>query len=81
MCIRDSAYLPRAPPQPSRSAHCPTSAMDLLLPQTASKLEAWMRATLGDLASIRDLPPGSKRVRPAPLAIGQSEMHEWARGV
>eukprot|EP00965_Chrysotila_dentata_P074459 2458505-Pleurochrysis_carterae.AAC.1 len=41
-----TAYLPRSPPQPSRSAHCPSSAMDLLLPQAASKLEEWMRATL-----------------------------------
>eukprot|EP00965_Chrysotila_dentata_P075755 2502999-Pleurochrysis_carterae.AAC.1 len=75
-----TTFLPRAPPQRTRPEVCPKSATDLLLPSAKVKLDAWLCDTLADLASIKDDGQAAVRSRPRSVAIGQAELHPWARG-
>ena len=80
-----TAWLPRPPrqaPAPPDAPACITSPAMMMLPDTQRMVRAWLDRTLRDLLVVRDhvgeTPPD--RDRPPPLAIGQSELHEWARG-
>ena len=77
---------PLQPPAPSDAPACPRSPLEMLLPAGRLKLEEWLSSTRRDLASIQrqlaDGVPASEvrreQVEPA-VAIGQSELHAWAR--
>ena len=77
---------PRQAAAPKEAPPCPRSAGDLLLPETATRVHRWLSDSLRDLSGIRDqlamgiLPDAVSRTRPRPLAIGQTELHVWARG-
>ncbi|KAL3928373.1 MAG: hypothetical protein SGPRY_002413 [Prymnesium sp.] len=83
-------WLPLAPPQPAVGAGAPTCVRrvrELLLPSARQALTAWTRAAREDLIHIRDFlaaggsPKDISRERPAPIAIGQTELYPWARGL
>ena len=73
------------PPIDSAPA-CPRSVSDLMPESTRLIVKAWLQNTLDDLLSIQSglsigiLPDNLIRHRPKPLAIGQGQLHEWARG-
>ena len=75
------------PQQPSAEGHCPRSVVDLMPEETQLRVYTWLQHDLEDLVRIRDslakgTPPGDVfRDRPLALAVGQSELHEWARGI
>ena len=84
-----TAWLPLPPaqsPAPADAPACPRSAADLVLPSTWQRVQGWLDATRNDLLAVRDgLARGESaeeilRNRPAPIAIGEAEWHEWARG-
>ena len=88
-----TAWLPLPPAQPEAPPGAPTcirSPADLMLPDTQLVVAAWLRHALQDLQRIRlavdegraaQLSDGSeRRDRPRALAIGQLELHPWARG-
>jgi len=84
-----TAWLPRPPRQPPAGADapaCPRSAWEMLTDTAQHRLSEWLEAARADLVILRDAlargvdPDKVVRRRPRPIAIGQSEMHPWARG-
>ena len=82
-----TAWYPLPPEQPAGPpGKCPSDAYELLTPEGAARLSAWVAHQLRDLAHIRsELARGVKpadvvRDRPGAIAIGQSEFRDWARG-
>ena len=81
-------WLPRAPqqaPAPDGAPACIRSPLDMLTAVARRRLTDWMHKTALDLAGIRDALEAdptaeAPRDRPPAIAIGQCEMHEWARG-
>ena len=82
-------FLPLPPlqePAPSAAPICPRTAADFLPPATRARVQQWLNHQLADLTAIRaalaagQAPASIVRDRPRPLAIGQGEMHPWARG-
>ena len=77
---------PRQPPPPADAPPCPRSAEEMLTDEGRVRLTEWLEAQRADLQSIRDglargeSPADVRRLRPQPIAIGQSEMLPWARG-
>ena len=85
-----TSWYPLPPPQARRHgapSQCPREARDLLTPAGARRLTEWVDHQLRDLQHVRSeikrgTPPGDiLRDRPGAIAIGQSEFHEWARGL
>jgi hypothetical protein len=76
-----TTWLPRAPKQRAVPGKCPLSPLDLMPASTQQRLLLWLRRTLDDLVCIRDEGDACERHRPPPIAIGQSELFPWARGV
>ena len=85
----DTPWMPLPPRQapPSLDAPlCPRSPFEFMLQETQEAVRRWLLATLNDLIAIREgvaagiEPDEVVRTRPRPLAIGQSELHQWARG-
>ena len=81
-------WLPLPPaqsPAPLEAPVCPRSTWEMLLPETVERLNRWLRLMASDLANIREHQGEPnvgemERQRPPPLAIGQTEIHPWARG-
>jgi hypothetical protein len=77
---------PEQPGAPPEAPLCPKDAFELLSPEGAARLRAWFDHQLRDLTHVRNelargVAPGSIiRDRPSPIAIGQSEFRDWARG-
>ena len=74
------------PPQAPADNHCPRNVADLMLPETQERVYGWLQHNLIDLVRVRrELSRGADpstiwRDRPPPIAVGQSELHEWAQG-
>ena len=75
-----TTWLPRSPPQPA-SDRCPMSAWELMLPSTQTRVSGWLEAALLDLQLIEEDGEDAERRRPPPIAVGQLELHPWARGI
>ena len=74
--------LPRAPRQPARpTPSCITSPMQLMREGTQQLLRSWLSKALDQLVCIERLESNCELLRPHPLAIGQSGLFLWARGV
>ena len=82
-------YLQRQPPQPPAPPGAPAcirSPFEMMLPATQTVVFRWLNRSLYDLTGIRDdlrrgVAPGeTRRSRPLPIAIGQSELRPFARG-
>ena len=82
------SWLPLPPPQRPVSPQtpaCPTIPDMIPSVETRDKAERWFKEALSDLVSIRDqlaagVPPADiHRGRREAIAIGQTEMAEWAR--
>ena len=85
----ETPWMPVPPlqsPPPLDTPSCPRSPIALLLPEAQEAVRRWLLATLEDLVSVRDAlasgvsPDEVARERPRPLAVGQTELHAWARG-
>ena len=78
---------PRQPPARKGTPRCIRSVWDLMPTETRKKVKAWLAASWEDLQGIeRQLeegvePDDVQRCRPEPIAIGQKELHWWARGI
>ena len=81
-----TSWLPLPPPQLPVEGHCPRHVGDLMPEETRKRLYDWFQHNLEDMVRIRNalavgLDPATLfRDRPAALAIGQSELFDWARG-
>ena len=82
------SWLPLPPPQRPVSPQtpaCPTILDMIPSVETRDKAERWFKEALSDLISIRDqlaagVPPADiRRGRREAIAIGQTEMADWAR--
>ena len=81
---------PAQPEAPTGAPACIRSPADMMLPETQLAVAAWLRHALQDLQRIRlavdegratQLSDGTeRRDRPRALAVGQLELHPWARG-
>ena len=78
-------WLPRPPRQREVEGHCPRSVGDLMPEDTRQRVYAWLQLNLDDLLAMQRAALAgetlAERRRPSPLAIGQEELHPWARGV
>lgn len=78
-------WLPRPPRQREVEGHCPRSVGDLMPEDTRQRVYAWLQLNLDDLLAMQRATLAgeslAERRRPSPLAIGQEELHPWARGV
>ena len=77
---RRTSWLPPPPPQPS-SARCPLSPWDLMPLATQQRCRRWLESALDDLAAVQEEGINAERRRPPPIAVGQSELHPWARNI
>ena len=86
-----TSWMPLPPPQkapgPGAPA-CPRSVSDLLLESAVARTYEWLDHQLADLLFIQEqLEKGvnaaaiDRSLRPRPIAIGQDEVKEWARGI
>ena len=75
---------PAQEPAPESAPSCVRSPFEMMLPTTQIRVQRWLRHALTDLISMRDAAaagrPLEERDRPGPLAVGDSELHAWARG-
>ena len=81
---------PAQPEAPKGAPACVRSPADMMLPDTQLAVAGWLRHALQDLQRIRvavdegratHLSDGTeRRDRPRALAVGQLELHPWARG-
>ena len=89
----DTPWLPLPPRQPDPSPDAPMcvrSPFDMMVPATQRAVRAWIIHALQDLVRIRlavaegreaRLASGEeRRDRPRAFAVGQLELHPWARG-
>ena len=85
----DTPWLPRVPDQPPAAQDapaCPRSAIEFFLPQGQRRLWEWFNSsyedTVGIYQQLRAGVPHQQvtRRRAKPIALGQSEMRQWARG-
>ena len=78
-------WLPRPPLQRAVEGHCPRSVGDLMPESTRQRAYDWLQLNLDDLLAMQRAALAgeslAERRRPSPLAIGQEELHPWARGV
>lgn len=83
-------WLPLAPPQPAAGVGAPAcvrEVRELLLPAARLRLATWLQAARDDLIHVKDFladggpPKDIVRERPLPIAIGQTELDDWARGL
>jgi hypothetical protein len=81
-----TSWLPLPPKQRPVEGHCPRHVGDLMPADTQKRLYDWLQHNLEDLVRIHNAlavgldPATLHRDRPAALAIGQSELFDWARG-
>ena len=70
---------------PAGTPACPRP-FDMMLPKTQAQVRAWLHTALEDLVRMRDelaagvAPEEIRRESKADMAIGQTEMWQWARG-
>lgn len=79
--------LPQDQPTPKGAPVCPR-AHDILTEAGRQRLDSWVDSVRTDLRGIRQqLHEGvaadyvSRSLRPRPIAVGQTELHAWARGI
>ena len=79
------ALQPQQEPAPATAPACIRSAWDMLSDTAQHRFITWLNWSHRDLLSIRTqlrdgrAPASITRDRPPPMAIGQSEIHEYAR--
>lgn len=82
-------WVPLPPPQraPTTTPHCPQPA-DLFLRDSRNRVQDWFHMQLLDLLSIelqlrKGITPADvqRNYRPSPMAVGQTELAAFARGV